>query len=242
MHQAWLLLLLKRQMTTLAEWSCTHAGLVAASPGKPSILPVQSCKCCWQRHATGLVCLYATAAGILHGQPAVRREDMHMCLTCRQVTFICAHGPLLEVAEIKVIEAWPTTSVSVIVEPLHPTWSILYCSLREQTETQSVWKRDKVLQRNTIMKCDTQCRFPRYNDPAKLLETRQGRCGEWANCFALCCRAAGLEARYILDWTDHVWTEYYSHAHRRWIHLDPCEAAYDKPLLYEVLKSCCPFY
>lgn len=83
------------------------------------------------------------------------------------------------------------------------------------------------------------CRFPRYNSPAKLLETRRGRCGEWANCFTLCCRAAGLEARYIMDWTDHVWTEYYSHAHQRWIHLDPCEAAYDKPLLYEVLSFSC---
>ena len=82
-------------------------------------------------------------------------------------------------------------------------------------------------------RCSTVVRYPRYNHPLKLLETRSGRCGEWANCFTLLCRAMQFEARATHDWTDHVWTEVYSEQQRRWIHCDPCEDAMDRPELYE---------
>ncbi|KYQ93574.1 hypothetical protein DLAC_04945 [Tieghemostelium lacteum] len=74
-------------------------------------------------------------------------------------------------------------------------------------------------------------RFPRYNHPGKLLETKRGRCGEWANAFTLICRALGYQTRYVLDLTDHVWTEVY--VNDKWTHLDSCEASMDAPLTYE---------
>ncbi|KAF9102093.1 hypothetical protein BGX27_011180 [Mortierella sp. AM989] len=88
-----------------------------------------------------------------------------------------------------------------------------------------------------IYKCTQSCevttRFPRYGGMSKILfTTRRGRCGEWANCFTVCCRALGYRARFVHDTTDHVWTEVWSEHKQRWIHCDACEAAYDQPLLY----------
>ena len=83
-------------------------------------------------------------------------------------------------------------------------------------------------------KCGFTNRFPRYNCPVRLLTSRRGRCGEWANCFVLLSRALNFETRYVLDETDHVWAEVFSESlGNRWTHADPCENAFDKPLLYE---------
>ncbi|RWS25203.1 peptide-N(4)-(N-acetyl-beta-glucosaminyl)asparagine amidase-like isoform X1 [Leptotrombidium deliense] len=81
--------------------------------------------------------------------------------------------------------------------------------------------------------CGAKSRFPRYNNPLKLLETRKGRCGEWANCFCAILHSLDYEVRFILDSTDHVWAEVYSTTEKRWMHCDPCENAIDTPLLYE---------
>ncbi|CAD7936148.1 unnamed protein product [Amoebophrya sp. A120] len=87
-----------------------------------------------------------------------------------------------------------------------------------------------------LYRCDTtgkEQRFPRYNNVFKLLQTRLGRCGEWANCFAAMLRAVGFETRYIVDFTDHVWNEVWLKSREEWIHVDSCEATIDAPLLYE---------
>ncbi|KOB72172.1 putative peptide-N(4)-(N-acetyl-beta-glucosaminyl)asparagine amidase [Operophtera brumata] len=86
-----------------------------------------------------------------------------------------------------------------------------------------------------LYKCSS-CRawvsFPRYNNPRTLLEWRRGRCGEWANCFTLLCRALGYDVRYVYDVTDHVWCEVFDYDTNTWLHCDPCEAKLNAPLMY----------
>lgn len=103
----------------------------------------------------------------------------------------------------------------------------------QPNESESSWLAGTVEQYFCI-NCQTYIRFPRYNHPKKLLETRRGRCGEWARCFILLCRALGYETRLVLDWNDHVWAEVFSFTKNRWLHCDPCEDVCDKPLLYEI--------
>mmetsp|Transcript_7210 Transcript_7210/g.5187 ORF Transcript_7210/g.5187 Transcript_7210/m.5187 type:complete len:125 (-) Transcript_7210:581-955(-) len=81
--------------------------------------------------------------------------------------------------------------------------------------------------------CSMEVRFPRFNNPDMLIETRNGRCGEWANTFTCLVRALDHDARYVHDWTDHVWTEAYIRDEQRWVHMDSCENAYDSPKMYE---------
>lgn len=84
------------------------------------------------------------------------------------------------------------------------------------------------------LKCNGHHDFVRYNEGAILLDTREGRCGEWAYCFFVILKAFDFDVRLIFDSTDHVWNEVWSISQERWIHVDACEQAIDKPLMYEI--------
>jgi len=83
----------------------------------------------------------------------------------------------------------------------------------------------------TCNDCGATVTFPRYNHPATLLQTRRGRCGEYANLMGLTARAVGLRVRYCLDWTDHVWIEVA--IGDEWIMVDGCEGVIARPGMYE---------
>lgn len=102
--------------------------------------------------------------------------------------------------------------------------------------------------------CGSFTRFPRYNSAFDIIQSRRGRCGEYSLLLYRFLRALNHDARWVVDWADHVWAEVLigdnntdhvdiggaksgldnpSGGSPRWVHLDPCEAAVDKPLLYE---------
>jgi len=104
--------------------------------------------------------------------------------------------------------------------------------------------------------CSAFTRFPRYNKALWVTQTRRGRCGEYSMLLYRMLRALGYKRiRWVVDWADHVWVEAFlgddivgvvrsnndsisnkgnekKKKRGRWVHLDPCEAAIDNPLLY----------
>ena len=81
--------------------------------------------------------------------------------------------------------------------------------------------------------CKKEVKFVRYNKTIKLLETKTGRCGEWSNLFGGILYTCGFKTRLINNFEDHMLNEFYNEEEKRWIHIDPCEEAYDTPLVYE---------
>jgi len=80
--------------------------------------------------------------------------------------------------------------------------------------------------------CEKYTRFPRYNNVRQIVENGgRGRCGEYSIFLYRILRALGHQSRWVVDWTDHVWAEVFFDG--RWVHLDPCEAVIDHPLLYQ---------
>jgi len=69
------------------------------------------------------------------------------------------------------------------------------------------------------------------------LETRCGRCGEHANCWALILRSMGFEVRHVTDWTDHVWAEVYSYSQQRWLDADNLGYGQNRELTYIIAFS-----
>ena len=78
------------------------------------------------------------------------------------------------------------------------------------TDFEKEWYVSKV-EKYKCDKCGAKLEFPRFNHPAKLLDTKVGRFSEWSNAFTCLCIALGYEARLCVDmqWTDNAWTEVY---------------------------------
>lgn len=92
------------------------------------------------------------------------------------------------------------------------------CKMCGRTDAEDGWSHIDRIDAHTMAEkrycCGVVSTFYRYNDVAKLLGTRQGRCGEFANAFTFFCRCLDYDARLVipsysitLSGFDHVWTE-----------------------------------
>ena len=105
-----------------------------------------------------------------------------------------------------------------------------------KNDTPNVEEIEGVASRTEVYSCSNcqrNIRFPRYNKISKLCETKTGRCGEWANIFGSILHYFKFSVRFIDNFEDHVWNEFWSESQKRWIHVDSCENAFDTPLIYE---------
>jgi len=64
-----------------------------------------------------------------------------------------------------------------------------------------------------------------------------GQCEEFSRAAYAMFALLGYEARYVLDFTDHVWVEVrlpsLQGGEPQWVHADPSEGVMDQPLMYE---------
>jgi len=85
--------------------------------------------------------------------------------------------------------------------------------------------------------CGAFFEYARLHGPLALLRTRlsrdwvMGQCEEFSRAGHALFTQLGYNARYVLDFTDHVWLEVWLGG--KWVHADPSEAVLDSPLMYE---------
>jgi len=84
--------------------------------------------------------------------------------------------------------------------------------------------------------------YSRFHGPLALIGTGpsrdwvMGQCGEFSRMGYALLASTGWKARYVLDFTDHVWIEVLlkqKDGSSKWIHADPSEGVLDAPLMYE---------
>jgi len=100
-----------------------------------------------------------------------------------------------------------------------------------------------------LRRCSSGCsskrffEYARFHGPLALFSTKgnrgavMGQCEEFSRAGYAMLASAGYEARYVLDFTDHVWVEVKlpseTNATATWVHADPSEGVLDQPLMYE---------